>query len=77
MGKVNEMRLTDDHGQTTRRFPTGRAVTDDGRLVYVPYQLGENVGHEFFLDDTNLGHISLDEAMEKYKERLDGRRNGL
>ena len=72
MEGVNEMRLTDDHGQTTRRFPTGRAVTDDGRLVYVPYQLGDNVGHEFFLDDTNLGQISLEEATAKYKEKCDG-----
>lgn len=61
-------RLTDDHGQGTDRFPTGRPVTKDGRLTYVPWVTGDKAGHEFFLDGQNLGEITLDAAMAEYQK---------
>lgn len=60
--------LTDDYGRGTGRFPTGRPVTQDGRLVYVPWVIGDKAGHEFFLDEQKLGEITLEAAMAEYQK---------
>lgn len=62
--------LTDDYGIGTGRFPTGRLVTQDGRLIYVPHVIGDTCKHEFFLDEQNLGEITLETAMAAYSTAL-------
>ena len=59
-------RLTDDYGRSTHRFPSGRPCTDDGRLLWVPWVLGDKSGHEYFLDENKLGASTLAEALEAY-----------
>lgn len=61
--------MTDDHGQSTHPRPTSRPVTEDGRLEWVPWVIGNKSGHEFFLDGQNLGTITLEEAMKVYGEK--------
>ena len=59
------MTLTDLHGNSTHKHPGARVVTEDGRLLYIGTVDGR---HEFFLDDKNLGDISLERALAKYTE---------
>ncbi len=60
--------MTDDKGQTRHPFPGSRPVTDDGRLLYLCTQIGNNITHEFILDGQSLGKIDLVTAMRMYDE---------
>ena len=64
-GSVTTMRLTEDNGRSTYRPEGARAVTGDGRLLWVGPILPHE-RHEFFLDDVNLGSVTLKQAMGSY-----------
>ncbi len=62
-----------DHRYTctgsTAPDPPGRAVTADGRLLYVGPVLPHHT-HAFVLDGTNLGATTLEQAMESYCRKV-------
>lgn len=64
MKPASTIRLTDDNGRGFHNPCGARAVSDDGRLLWVgpllPHQHGE-----FFLDGANLGSITLEQAMSR------------
>ena len=63
--------LTDDQGISILNPNYIIPLTKDGRLGIKIHVKGNMASHEFFLDDSNLGEITLKEAMKKYHDELE------